>query len=156
MKYKFCWLYLVIVYLQIFSSLSVYAHCQLPCGIYDDNARVKMMLEDSDLITKAIKEIEELAKNNDTISKAQLIRWVINKEKHANHIIEIISDYFLTQRIKPTQKDYQERLVKHHKVILTAVTAKQKIDSDTAVALQHAISALLDYYPEEHEEHHHH
>jgi nickel superoxide dismutase len=156
MKYKFCWLYLVIVYLQIFASLSVYAHCQLPCGIYDDHARVKMMLEDYNLITKAIKEIQEFSKNNDALSKSQLIRWVMNKEKHANHIIEIISDYFLTQRIKPTQKDYQERLVKHHKVILTAVTAKQKIDSDTAVALQHAISALLDYYPEEHEEHHHH
>jgi nickel superoxide dismutase len=153
MKYKYCLICIAIAYLQVFASLSVYAHCQLPCGIYNDNARVKMMLEDSNLITKAVKEIQEFSKKNDALSKNQLTRWVINKEKHANHIIEVISDYFLTQRIKPTQKDYKERLAKHHTAILAAVTVKQGVDADVAMKLQHAISALLDYYPEPH--HHH-
>ncbi|MGD8467739.1 MAG: superoxide dismutase [Ni] [Desulfobacterales bacterium] len=40
----------------------------------------------------------------------------MNKEKHAQQIISTISDYFLTQRVKPSQKDYTERLLKHHRV----------------------------------------
>jgi nickel superoxide dismutase len=72
----------------------------------------------------------------------------MNKEKHAQNIITTISDYFLTQRVKPSQKDYTERLTRHHAVILSAMKAKQHADISHALDLKASIEALLVYYPE--------
>lgn len=123
------------------------AHCQIPCGIYDDHARVQAMLEDAATIEKSIKLIAELAGKTDAQSQNQMIRWVMNKEKHAQNIIATISDYFLTQRVKASQKDYVERLQKHHAVIVAAMKAKQNADSKYAQALKESIEALKAYYP---------
>ncbi len=126
----------------------VQAHCQIPCGIYDDYARVQSMLEDAATIEKSAKLIENLTGKSDAQSQNQLIRWVMNKEKHAQNIIDTISDYFLTQRVKSSQKDYAERLVKHHTVIVAAMKAKQNADKKYAMELQKSIEALAPYYPE--------
>ena len=72
----------------------------------------------------------------------------MNKEHHAQKIIATISDYFLTQRVKPDQKDYAERLTKHHAVIVAAMQAKQNADVKFAKALKESIEALAAYYPE--------
>lgn len=124
------------------------AHCQIPCGIYDDHARVKSMLEDTDTIEKSIKLIVELAGKSDALSQNQLVRWVMNKEKHAQNVISTITDYFLTQRVKPTQKDYLERLSKHHAVIVAAMKTKQNPDAEYVKTLRDSIEALLLYYPD--------
>ena len=63
-------------------------------------------------------------------------------------IIATISDYFLTQRVKASQEDYTERLVKHHTVIVAAMKAKQNADGKYAMELAKAIEALAPYYPE--------
>lgn len=124
------------------------AHCQIPCGIYDDNARVQAMLEDSATVAKSMKLINELAGKPDAQSQNQLVRWVMNKEKHAQNIISSISDYFLTQRVKASQEDYAERLAKHHAVIVAAMQAKQNSDAKFADALTASINELAPYYPE--------
>ncbi|MBU1053522.1 MAG: superoxide dismutase, Ni [Proteobacteria bacterium] len=143
---------LLITFITVSYSMIVpqtgYAHCQIPCGIYNDYARVQSMLEDTDTIEKSAKLIAELAGKPDAQSQNQLVRWVMNKEKHAQNIISTISDYFLTQRIKPDQKDYSERLIKHHTVIIAAMKAKQNADVKYAKALRESIQALLSYYPE--------
>ncbi|MGB5751149.1 MAG: superoxide dismutase, Ni [Desulfobacterales bacterium] len=123
------------------------AHCQIPCGIYDDHARVQAMLEDATTIEKSARLIAELADKSDAQSRNQLIRWVMNKEKHAQNIISTIGDYFLTQRVKPDQKDYAERLIKHHTVIIAAMKAKQNADMKYAKTLRESIEALSAYYP---------
>ncbi|HIP50770.1 MAG TPA: superoxide dismutase [Campylobacterales bacterium] len=123
------------------------AHCQVPCGIYDDNARVKAMLEDVSTVAKSVKLINELAGKTDAQSQNQMARWVMNKEKHAQNIIATISDYFLTQRVKSSAKDYTERLVKHHTVIVAAMKAKQNADDKSVEALHKAVDALEAYYP---------
>ena len=125
-----------------------HAHCQIPCGIYDDHARVQSMLEDVATVDKALKRIAELADKGDAQSRNQLVRWVMNKERHAQRIISTISDYFLTQRVKPDQKDYSERLRQHHAVIIAAMKAKQNTDGKYASALRKRIEALAPYYPE--------
>ncbi len=124
------------------------AHCQIPCGIYDDYARVQAMLEDAKTIEKSVDLMISLADKNDVQSQNQMVRWVMNKEDHAQKIIATISDYFLTQRVKPSQKDYTKRLEKHHAVILAAMKAKQNADTKTVKALKKSIMALSDYYPE--------
>ncbi len=131
----------------VFSSM-VYAHCQIPCGIYDDHARVELMLEDSATILKATKLINALSSKTDAQSQNQRVRWVMNKEKHAQNIISTISDYFLTQRVKTSQKDYLERLAKHHAVIVAAMKAKQSAGKNEALALEKAIREMAVYYPE--------
>jgi nickel superoxide dismutase len=127
---------------------SSHAHCQIPCGIYDDYARVQSMMEDAATVKKAVKLINELAGKTDAQSQNQLVRWITNKEKHAQNIISTISEYFLTQRVKASQEDYAERLAKHHAVIVAAMQAKQNADQQFVVALKASIEALSPYYPE--------
>ena len=126
-----------------------HAHCQIPCGIYDDHARVQSMLEDAATVDKSAKLIAELAGKSDAQSQNQLVRWVMNKEKHAQQIISTISDYFLTQRVQPSQKDYTERLSKHHAVIIAAMKAKQNTDVKYAKKVKESIMVLSAYYPEQ-------
>ena len=128
-------------------SASVQSHCQIPCGIYDDNARVVSMLEDVATIRKAVAQIADLAGKTDPQSQNQLVRWVVNKEQHAQRIIATISDYFLTQRVKAKQEDYTERLQKHHAVIVAAMRAKQNANAEVVAELGSAVEALAPYYP---------
>jgi len=132
---------------NIFTPSRLHAHCQVPCGIYDDHARVHAMLEDAATVAKATKLMNELAGKTDAQSQNQMVRWVMNKEKHAQNIISTISDYFLTQRVKASQKDYTQRLVKHHAVIVAAMKAKQNADGKFAEELTKSIKALAGYYP---------
>lgn len=129
-----------------FLPATVNAHCQIPCGIYDDGARVVEMLEDASTVEKAVALIAELSGKTDAQSQNQLVRWVMNKEQHAENIISIISDYFLTQRVKPSQDDYVERLTKHHAVMIAAMKAKQNASMETVEALYDAIQAVGPYY----------
>jgi nickel superoxide dismutase len=127
---------------------SARSHCEIPCGIYDDHARVQSMLEDAVTVEKSANLIAELVGKTDAQSQNQFVRWVMNKEMHAQKIITTICDYFLTQRVKPDQKDYAERLIKHHAVIVAAVKAKQNADFQYAKTLKESIAALSHYYPE--------
>jgi nickel superoxide dismutase len=118
------------------------AHCQVPCGIYDDAARVASMLEDAATVEKAARSLAELEGQVGAQAVNQRVRWVVTKEQHAQRIIDTVTDYFLTQRVKPEQKDYAERLARHHAVILAAVKAKQSASPSAAEALRQAIEAL--------------
>lgn len=144
---------LLLIFFVLFSCILVLpqlsqAHCQIPCGIYDDYARVQSMKEDAVTVEKSMQLIAQLTGKLDAQSQNQLVRWVMNKEVHAQKIISSISDYFLTQRVKPDQKDYAERLKKHHLVIIAAMKAKQNVDIKYADKLMKNIEALLPYYPE--------
>ena len=141
-------IFLVVLFAAGFAVQNAWAHCQVPCGIYDDHARVQAMLEDAATVDKAAMMINELAGKADPQSVNQAVRWVMNKEQHAQNVIATISDYFLTQRVKPDQPDYAERLAKHHAVIVAAMKAKQNADTKYAEALKVSIEALAPYYPE--------
>ena len=138
---------LVVVGCSLVLSLQVYAHCQIPCGIYDDYARIQSMLEDTATIEKSANMMADLATKTDSQSQNQYVRWVMNKEKHSQNVIDTISDYFLTQRVKSSQQDYTERLIKHHRVIVAAMKTKQNADSRYTTELKHSIEALAPYYP---------
>ena len=79
-------------------STQLYAHCQIPCGVYDDTMRIKMIEEHTLTILKSMNYIEE--NQNDLKNQNQVTRWILNKEEHAQEIQKIVSEYFLTQRIK--------------------------------------------------------
>lgn len=124
------------------------AHCQIPCGIYDDYARVQAMLEDVTTLEKSVTMINELVGKTDAQSSNQMVRWVMNKEDHAQKIIDTISNYFLTQRVKDEQEDYAARLAKHHAVIVAAMKVKQNTEQSYVQTLKADVEALKAYYPE--------
>lgn len=102
------------------------AHCEIPCGIYDDQLRAKLIGEHAGTIEKSMKQIMKLSK--DSANFNQLVRWVSNKESHATKIQHIVSQYFMTQRIKPDQEKYTEKLTVLHQMLLAAMKCKQTTD----------------------------
>jgi nickel superoxide dismutase len=71
--------------------------------------------------------IQELEKEKDHHAN-QLIRWIMNKEEHANHLQEIVSQYFMTQRILPEAKKYSKKIETLHHMLITAMKCKQTTD----------------------------
>lgn len=105
------------------------AHCEIPCGIYDDAMRIQMILENATTIEKAMQQIKALENAEATPANSnQLARWIINKEDHANQLQEIVSQYFMTQRIAPDTKHYQEKLALLHEMLVAAMKCKQTVD----------------------------
>lgn len=133
------------------------AHCEVPCGIYDDEARLVQMMEDQTTIAKAIGQIVELAGTHDPTGHNQMARWVTTKEEHATKIQHTIAQYFMTQRIKADDAEYVEKLTAAHKVMVAAMKCKQAADPATAEALDKAIDAFHNVYHDHgHEQSHEH
>ena len=84
------------------AAAQVSPHCEIPCGIYDDQARITLLKEHITTIEKSMDQIEELQSKQDK-DYNQLVRWIVNKEDHAEKLMGIVTQYFMTQRIKPAQ-----------------------------------------------------
>jgi nickel superoxide dismutase len=112
----------VMVLFAAISAATVKAHCQVPCGIYDDQMRIHMMEEHVTTIEKSMKQIEASPNQN------QAVRWVMNKEKHADELSEIVTYYFMAQRIKPGCEDYALKLSQLHEMLVYSMKAKQTTD----------------------------
>ncbi|HKJ14220.1 MAG: superoxide dismutase, Ni [Desulfobulbaceae bacterium] len=108
-------------------AASAAAHCEIPCGIYDDEARIGMLLEHVATIEKSMNQITTIEKNKDHNAN-QLVRWVMNKENHATELQEIVTQYFLTQRIKFDTKAYDKKLALLHQMLVYAMKCKQSTD----------------------------
>lgn len=129
-------------------TISVQAHCQVPCGIYDDHMRIQMMEEHVTTIEKAMGQIQANENQNQTA------RWIMNKEKHADELTDIVTDYFMTQRIKPDAEQYAEKLQTLHQIMIFSMKAKQTTDLANVEKLKELIHAFEHLYFGE-EEHTH-
>lgn len=118
---------IIAVIMVFFGTAQVGAHCEIPCGIYDDEMRINMIAEHITTIEKAMKEIMRLEGQKPT-NHNQLTRWVMNKEHHANELQHILTQYFMTQRIKLNAKKYSEKLTSLHKMLVYAMKCKQTTD----------------------------
>ena len=127
--------FLAALMLLSISISTVNAHCEIPCGIYDDQLRTQLIAEHATTIEKSMKQIIALSKA-DPPNTNQLVRWVSNKESHATEIQHIVSQYFMTQRIKPGQKKYTEKLTVLHKMLVAAMKCKQTTDLAHVEALR--------------------
>ena len=120
---------ILLVFSMIFFAASyAAAHCEIPCGIYDDIMRVNMIAEHITTIEKAMNQIIELGSQKPP-NYNQLTRWVMNKERHADELQKIVTQYFMTQRIKPDMKDYSQNLTVLHKLLVYAMKCKQTTDA---------------------------
>lgn len=125
---------LLLLSLLALFALQVFSHCEIPCGIYDDEARIKMIEENIATVEKSMKQIVELSnpqEKQNGHSLNQIVRWVQNKEKHADDIIHIVTQYFMTQRVKPVSRDsenyagYVKKLTLLHEMMFYTMKSKQ-------------------------------
>ena len=137
----------IVATVAVLASIA-YSHCQMPCGIYDDEARFGAIAENITTIEKAMKEIERLsaeAKPN----MNQIVRWVNTKEAHADELSETVTYYFMAQRVKLPEKgdakaysDYVKKLTLLHPMLIYAMKAKQTTD----LANVQELRSLLDEF----------
>ena len=96
-------------------------------------------------IEKAMKQIMDLRGKQET-NDNQLVRWIMNKEDHANEIQHIVAQYFMTQRLKPDSKDYSKKLALLHKMLVRAMKCKQTTDFSHTKALRSLVHDFGELY----------
>lgn len=147
------------VLISVFSltALQSKAHCEIPCGIYGDSVRITLIYEHIETIEKSMNQINELSEQGNP-DYNQLVRWVVNKEEHAKEIQDIVSQYFLHQRIKPTSvedeeayKKYQKQLEALHHILVFAMKAKQTTNLGIVETLKDKVHDFEHLYFHSHE-----
>ena len=144
------------------------AHCEIPCGIYNDELRIHQIEEYILTIEKSIRAIKELSSGlNDPLTFNQAVRWVNNKDRHAEEIQKIVWQYFFTQRVKPVDSSDKEKYQKYlkelellNKLSFYAMKVKQSVDLKVVDKLRETLEEFEEVYfgkkhHEEHEEHKH-
>lgn len=131
---------------------SARAHCEIPCGIYGDSLRVELLYEDIATVEKSMNQIVALAKDP-AANANQLVRWIDNKETHCDKIQEIVTQYFMTQRIKPApaedaeaHKRYVAQLSALHAMLIQAMKAKQTTDLEHVQRLRALVEEFSGLY----------
>ena len=156
MKTKVFLLSSLLVAMFFMSRQDAYGHCEIPCGIYGDSLRIQQIDEHITTIEKSMNSIIELSEADDK-NYNQLIRWVTNKEEHAKKIQDIVSQYFLHQRIKPTDpsnteqyEKYITRLTLLHELQVYAMNAKQTTDLEYIEKMRNTLHKFADAYFHKH------
>ena len=136
----------------VLSRPALFSHCEVPCGIYNDQMRFTMLAEHVQTIKKAMQQIIQLTKDSPQ-NMNQAVRWIMNKEKHAEEIQHIIGQYFMTQRIKSldsedeqARKNYMEKLAHCHQIMVFAMKTKQTIDLNNVEKLKFQVEAFKKIY----------
>ncbi len=136
---------IVLSSLLVLALVSVlgYSHCQVPCGIYGDPMRIDLMAEHIETIEKSMNSIIELSGKEKPEEMNQLVRWINNKDLHAEKFNEIVTYYFMAQRIKPVESEneegyekYVEQLTTLHHMQVYAMKCKQTTDLENAEKLK--------------------
>ncbi|MGQ8335753.1 superoxide dismutase [Ni] [Sunxiuqinia sp. A32] len=151
----------IALFLSFFAlAQTSYAHCEIPCGIYGDSLRIEMISEHIQTLEKSMNEINELSKAGDK-NYNQLVRWVVNKEEHAKKIQDIVSQYFMHQRIKPVDPTNVEAYAKYtnqlallHQLLVFSMKAKQSTDLEVINKLRSTLEKFSDSYFHGHDHSH--
>lgn len=130
----------------------VHSHCEVPCGIYDDAARLVLLEEHIATIEKAMGQITEISKADD-VNYNQLVRWTTTKEAHAEKIQHIVTQYFMTQRVKPAERSdgakyrkYVKELTLLHGMLVAAMKSKQTTDTGHTANLKSLVKDFRQSY----------
>jgi nickel superoxide dismutase len=145
-------LMIVATFLVFSASSNAFSHCQIPCGIYDDPARFSLMEEHITTIEKAMKTIIDLSSEKSP-NLNQIVRWVQNKDNHSNELSEIVTYYFMAQRVKPpkgdgeeARKKYVEQVTSLHQMVVYSMKAKQTTELGNIEKLRALVEAFKASY----------
>ena len=128
------------------------SHCEIPCGIYDDPARITLIREHLGTVEKSMKQIEAIGAAEKP-NWNQLARWVANKEKHADEIQHLVTQYFMTQRVKvpaagaaKAREVYLAQLTALHELLVAAMKMKQTTDAGQVAAGRACVDRFVTAY----------
>jgi len=133
-------------------SSVVRSHCQIPCGIYGDTTRFDMIAEHITTIERSMKQIVELAEMQEP-DMNQIVRWVQNKDKHADDLAHVVTYYFMAQRVKPVDssdsevyRKYIGKLTILHQMLVHSMKAKQTTDLSHVAKLRDLLEQFRSAY----------
>jgi len=126
-------------------SVNAFGHCEIPCGIYDDQMRIEMIREHITTIEKSMKMIQHLQGEKHQHAN-QLTRWIVNKEEHADKLQHIVSQYFMTQRVGLDAEKYTEKVSLLHHMLIFAMKCKQTTDLDNVEKLRKLVDQFESLY----------
>lgn len=137
--------------LVVFAGI-VRSHCQVPCGIYDDGARFDLIAENIETMEKCNRSIRLLSKQSPP-NMNQIVRWIETKQAHADSNADIITAYFLAQRIKPVDKPdsddyraYTKKLTQLHQLIVYSMKTKQSTEKVNTDILRTVLAKFKEAY----------
>lgn len=114
----------------LFSS-QLSAHCQMPCGIYDDQLVYDQVDQYYLTMYKAVSALKN-SKFETLHDRNQYIRWVMLKNEESDTTAKILTTYFLQQKITPMAGDADTQKLVHsiHQLLFYLVIIKQNVDLD--------------------------
>ena len=124
-------------------TTTVYAHCDVPCGIYDPHQ--------AELAARTVARMVELigqlpAGSAETADRQKFVRCVAIKEQHAEivkHEVQVIwSDYFKPEHLE-RYPDLHDRT---WKILKLASKNKQNVDAAAAAELEAAVKEFADIF----------
>lgn len=117
--------------LIIASSLqgtALYAHCQMPCGIYHDDMVYDQIDQYIETMAKGITVLTD-NKFSTVQERNEFMRWVLEKEQSSDEVAALITKFFLQQKIKPNEGETTtKRVMAAHKLLFLLVPIKQTVD----------------------------
>lgn len=121
----------------------VYAHCDIPCGIYDPhNAQLA-----AQTVLKMVQKINELPTENSTVvDRNNFVRMVMVKEEHAEickrEVLILWTDYFKSEHLEkfPNLHDLVWKTTK------LCSDNKRGVDEEKAMELIKAVDEIADIF----------
>jgi nickel superoxide dismutase len=134
---------IVKIFELFFPSIPVYAHCDIPCGIYDTHeaqVAAHSVLRMTQLITEAHEEKDQ------KILMHNISRYTRVKEEHAEkikHEVRVIwADYFKPEMIK----EYPDLHEKVFLIMKSASKTRQSVDLDSAQDLLDKVQEFAEIF----------
>ena len=134
---------------KVFPPKIVYAHCDIPCGIYDPHA-AQLAAHTVIRMTNMINDLNDSSEKQSFEERKKIISQISRltgvKEEHAElvkHEIRILwGDYF-----KPVfVKEYPNLHENVHEVMMLASNAKQAVDKKAANDLLEAVQKIAEIF----------
>lgn len=121
---------------------TVYAHCDIPCGIYETDT----MMHSAETCRRMIQKIEGLGELDSIEKHNTFVRSVVNKEKHAQKVKRELyilwSDYFKPEHLEqyPDLHDQLWKAAKQASLVKQTVSMEE---AEKLINMVHDISHLF-------------
>lgn len=134
--------------LKLLPAETVYAHCDVPCGIYDPKAAQVA----AETVLKMVQKMDELKQTATSADNAEyfnsLTRMILTKEEHARkckeELLILWTDYFKSEHL--------EKFPELHDTFWQAAKlcskAKQTVDLETAQELVDSVNQIAEMFAE--------
>ncbi|MBI3283210.1 superoxide dismutase, Ni [Candidatus Curtissbacteria bacterium] len=130
-------------FVALFKPSVVYAHCDIPCGIYETNS----MTTAADTVYKMVEKILEL-KGMELEQRNSFVRMVHIKEEHAQkckqEILILWTDYFKEEHLAK----FPDLHTKVWKATKLCSQAKRIVDLKVAQQLKEAVAEIARIFAE--------